>query len=183
MKKRLFVALAINREVSQQLQEIACDLPGADWTDQEKYHLTLRFIGEVDTVLLSEINRVLEKISIPSFSITLKGLGNFPLRGNPLTLWAGVEPSSELLQLQHKVERALGTLSLDMDKRKFHPHVTLAKLKSARPEWVGEYMMRNSLFCSESLEMNEFALYSSELKPDGSIYCLENIYPLALPLK
>ncbi|MDB5103635.1 MAG: 2-5 ligase [Fibrobacteres bacterium] len=175
---RIFVALDMPEHARERLNGISSGLPGADWVSPDQYHLTLRFIGEVDKESLDVIREGLGGVVARSFYLSLKGIGVFPLRGDPEILWAGVARNEGLRSLRNKVESLLGRKGIAPDTRKFFPHVTLAKVKGSKSEWVGEYVAGNSLFSLSEIPVQGFSLYSSRLTPEGSIYTLEGSYPL-----
>ena len=144
----------------------------------EQLHLTLRFIGEVEKPDFEAIREALGGIRTRSFYLSLKGLGHFPLRGDPEVLWAGVSKNQDLLSLRHKIENLLVRRGLDPDARKFFPHVTLARVKDAAAPWVGRYLAGNSLFGIPEIPVQVFHLYSSRLTSEGAIHRMEGSYPL-----
>ena len=175
---RLFIALDLPHSARERLAEISCGLPGAAWVSPEQIHLTLRFLGEVDAGATTDLRQALSGIQTRAFFLSLKGVGLFPLRGDPEVLWAGVAKSDELLRLRHKIENLLIRQGLPPDARKFYPHVTLAKLRDSRVDWVGSYIAENSLFSLPAIPMQTFGLYSSRLTAEGAIHHLEDSYPL-----
>jgi 2'-5' RNA ligase len=175
---RLFVALDFSEAVRDRLSEACGGLPGADWTSWEQYHLTLRFLGEVDDEIFAAVRASLGGVQARSFHLSLKGMGLFPLRGDPEILWAGVAKSDALLSLRHKVESVLARNGVPPESRKFHPHVTLAKVRGCHAPWVGEYVAGHSLFSIPEIPIQGFNLYSSRLTPEGAIHSLEAAYPL-----
>jgi 2'-5' RNA ligase len=175
---RLFIALSFSEEVKDSLAAITGHIPGADWSESEKYHLTLRFLGEVEKAALDEIGAGLESVSARSFHLTLRGLGVFPLRGDPETLWVGVDRNEALTSLRNKIESLVVRRGQPPESRKFHPHVTLARVGNSRPEWVGAYVAANSLFSIPDIAVQSFALFSSKLTPYGAVYTLEREYAL-----
>jgi RNA 2',3'-cyclic 3'-phosphodiesterase len=175
---RLFVALDLPEPVRERLAEISTGLPGADWVYSDQYHLTLRFIGEVDPEIFAAVREGLGSVSARSFWLSLKGVGLFPLRGEPETLWAGIPKNEGLLSLRHKVESMLAKNGVPPDTRKFFPHVTLAKVGSSREAWVGQYVADHSLFSIPEIPVQGFSLYSSRLTPEGAIHTVEATYPL-----
>lgn len=175
---RLFVALDLPERVRDGLSDISGELPGADWVYSEQYHLTLRFLGEVDHEAFLSVRAGLGGVSARSFHVALKGIGLFPLRGAPDTLWAGVARNEALASLRHKIESALGRQGIPPDTRKFFPHVTLARVRSCQEEWIGRYVAENALFSFPEIPVQGFNLYSSRLTPEGSVYTLEESYPL-----
>lgn len=175
---RLFIAVDLPERAREMLAGIASGLPGATWLPPGQYHLTLRFLGEVDEYMFRTVREGLGGLVSASFFLTLRGLGHFPPRGEPEMLWAGVARNEELLRLRSKVETLLAGKGMDRDTRKFVPHVTLARVKESRGEWIGEYMAMHSLFSVAELPVQSFSLYSSRLTPDGAIHTLEGAYPL-----
>lgn len=175
---RLFVALDLPEDVVAALERLCEGLPGVRWSEPEQFHLTLRFIGEVEQGTFYEIGEALAGVSHAPFELALKGLGQFPPRGAPHTLWAGVEdPSGSLPSLRRRIERALVEAGLEPERRKFSPHVTLGRFRSPPPEdRLGSYLFRRNLFRTERFPVSSFALYSSRLRPEGSVYTREADY-------
>ncbi|HKP97616.1 MAG TPA: RNA 2',3'-cyclic phosphodiesterase [Fibrobacteria bacterium] len=175
---RLFIAVDLPETVRDRLAEIAAGLPGADWIESERYHLTLRFIGETDPDTFQAVRKSLGSVLTRSFYLSLRGVGLFPLRGDPDTLWAGVPRNEDLLRLRHKVESALARNGVPPDTRKFFPHVTLARVRECREEWVGRYVADHGLFSIPEFPVQGFGLFSSKLTPEGAVHTLEEAYPL-----
>ena len=176
---RLFTALAIPDAVAETLWPLQAGVPGARWQTREQLHLTLRFIGEVDGREAADIDEALSAISAPSFPLLLKAVGSFGGK-TARDLWAGVAPSESLKHLQRKIESALQRIGLEPDGRKFVPHVTLARLKTAQGGFVADYLTDHALYTSPAFQVESFCLYSSLLTSDGSLYRVEREYPLRL---
>lgn len=175
---RLFVAAELPEAVKERLAGISYGLPGAAWVPPEQMHLTLRFLGEVEDGLFRDIREALGGLRSPSFYLTLKGLGHFPKRGDPEVLWAGVAENPELVRLRNRIESLLVKRGAEPEARKFHPHVTLARVKEARAPWIGQYLIDNALFAVHDIPIQGFGLWSSRLQPDGAEHRLEAVYPL-----
>jgi 2'-5' RNA ligase len=175
---RLFAALRFPEAVNDRLEEIAHGIPGAVWTPAEQFHLTLRFLGDPAPLPLGDAERALREVRAESFRFDLRGAGHFPLRGDPETLWIGVAPCEPLLRLQRRVEAALQRAGLAPEGRKFHPHVSLARVRRADPRRVAEFQIVNGLFALRDIPAQEFVLCSSELRPEGAVHRVEAIYPL-----
>ena len=129
---RLFTALEIPRDAALSLSLLRGGLPGARWIDVENYHLTLRFIGDVEGHVADEIANALDRVHRPSFPLTLSGVGAFGQK-KPHAVWAGVTASPDLAALQGEIDRICQRLGMPADPRKFMPHVTLARLKQFEP--------------------------------------------------
>ena len=174
---RLFVALAIPRSVAQSLMLIQSGVPGARWQSREQLHLTLRFIGEVEGHDVEAIDDALAGIMAPDFTLQLHGVGQFG-NSQPHSLWAAARPNPALDHLQRKVDAAIRRVGQPQDEHKFTPHVTLARLKHPDPDKVVEWLQYNALYTSAEFEVGAFRLYSSQLTSDGSVYRVEEDYPL-----
>lgn len=174
---RLFVALPMPDEISEEIDSLCTGLPGVRWTEMEQFHLTLRFIGEVDHNTFYDIGEALMSVSLPPFEMRLRGIGQFPPRGEPHTLWVGVEDAEPLLRLRRRIERALAEAGIEPERRKFVPHVTVGRVKEPLPhDRFGSFLRRTSLFRSSAFPVSSFGLYSSLLRPSGAVHTLEAEY-------
>ena len=173
---RLFVALPMPEEIAEQLDRLCVGLPGVRWTGPAQFHLTLRFIGEVEQGTFYEIGSALAGVSHPPIELRLKGLGQFPPRGAPQTLGrASRTPSPRLAEAPHRAR--LVSVGLAPERRKFTPHVTLGRFRFPPPEdRFGSWLAGRSLFRSSAFPVSAFGLYSSVLRPEGSLHALEAEY-------
>ncbi|PKA40745.1 RNA 2',3'-cyclic phosphodiesterase [Rhizobium sullae] len=175
---RLFTALEIPRNAAMSLSLLRGGLPGARWIDVENYHITLRFIGDVDGRTADEIVERLDRIDRPEFQIRLDGIGSFGSK-KPHSVWAGVSPSPEMYALQAEIERICQRIGLPSDPRKFTPHVTLARLKSSRVDDVVHYLSSRGNFQTSSFTVPRFVLLSSRESVGGGPYLTEEVFPLS----
>src|SRR5205809_7888862 len=102
--QRIFTALEIPDDVRQALDLLRGGLPGARWIDPENYHLTLRFIGDIDDALAREIAGVLGRVHRHAFDLRLDGLTSFGGR-KPRAVVAAVAPVAPLMELQAEHDR------------------------------------------------------------------------------
>jgi RNA 2',3'-cyclic 3'-phosphodiesterase len=163
---RLFVGIALPPELKLRLSLLCSGVPGARWVDPGNYHLTLRFIGEVDEGMASDIDAALLQIRAPRFAVSLAGVGSFGDR----MLWAGVEKNPALMHLRDKVESALVRLGLEADTRRYAPHVSLARLRNASEAKLQAFLGEHALFRAEPFPVDQFSLVASYLTKSGSIY-------------
>ncbi|MBM3556752.1 MAG: RNA 2',3'-cyclic phosphodiesterase [Alphaproteobacteria bacterium] len=175
---RLFVGIELPRELRAALALMGNGLPGARWTPEENYHLTLRFIGEVDNATFDDIAQSLGSIEAPAFELILKGVGHFGSSRQPRVLWVGVEPVPALLHLREKVESMLVRLGLEPEGRKYTPHITLARLDDAKQHRVADFEARHNLFSWPPIEARDFVLFSSRPGGGHAVYRDEARYPL-----
>lgn len=174
---RLFTALEIPRDASLSLSLLRGGLPGARWIDAENYHLTLRFIGDVEGHVADEVAGALDRVRRPAFDLSLSGVGAFGGR-KPHIVYAGAAPSPELAALQAEIERICQRLGLPADARKFTPHVTLARLKNASPAEVAHYLSARGNFSAAPFRVGRFVLMSSRDSVGGGPYVVEEAWPL-----
>ena len=174
---RLFTALEIPFEVGQSLALLRGGLPGARWVAPENYHLTLRFIGDIDDTLATEIADLLDKVERPAFDLQIDGLDSFG--GNkPRAVVAAVPAVTQLVELQADHERIMQRIGLQPE-RKYKPHVTLARLRDTSSRQVAEFLSTRQPFRSSSFPVSRFVLYSSRSSVGGGPYVIEAEYPLA----
>ncbi len=170
---RLFIAIDPPEAVRNTLAMMCCGLPGARWVLPEQLHLTLRFIGDIDAAVLSEIIDALDAVASDPFQLSLAGTGCFPPRGKPRVLWAGVEKNEALDNLHDRIESRLRSIGLDPEKRKFFPHITLARLGRVTAGQVGNYLSQHGLFFYPPFAVEKFCIYASVLHPGGARHYLE----------
>lgn len=174
---RLFAAIPLPDMLHDTIERLQRPIPGVRWLDPATWHITLRFIGEVTNRQVDDIADALGAIHLRPFPLRLQSVGHFPPRGQPKSLYAGVAPAEALSALKREVDRALRPLDLPADNRPFVPHVTLARLTGTPPDnRFAAFWRDGSLFRTEPFVVEQFALYSSHLRPGGAHYRLEAMY-------
>ena len=152
-------------------------ISGARWIDVENYHITLRFIGDVDERMASEAAETLDEIRRPPFLVALEGLSWFGA-DKPRAIVAMVKPTAALLELQADQERRLRRIGLPPETRKYTPHVTLARLRSASPYAVADYLSARGYFPIRQFEATRYVLFSARESMGGGPYLVEAAYRL-----
>ncbi len=180
---RLFVGLDFPEEIKDQLYTLRGGLEHASFRTKDRFHLTLRFVGNVNEKTAEDILKELKYIRFPAFHLALKGLGYFSIGDQPHHLWVGVENDKMLTELHQKIDGVIkkaggGTA----DKFKFMPHVTLAKLNGTSLDDVFRYIAQNNLFRTEPFLVDSFTLFASHAREngEGKYYTSEEVYPLSL---
>ncbi len=167
---RLFVALDLPDALRAELAAMCHGVRDARWVAPDNIHLTLRFIGEVDNARLPDIVAGLKAVRVDPLALALAGAGHFETRRRVHTLWIGVDKSAALDELYRRVESALVRSGLDPERRKFSPHVTLARLKPAPPPAVADWLTSHALFRAPPFTVERFVLYSSFLGGQHAIH-------------
>jgi RNA 2',3'-cyclic 3'-phosphodiesterase len=175
---RLFTGVEIPSDIGQALGMLRGGLPGARWITPEHYHLTLRFIGDVDDVTAQEVASLLGRVRRGAFELHLEGLTSFGGR-KPRAVVATVAPAQPLLDVQAEQERLMQRIGLEPEGRKYLPHVTLARLRASSNRDVAEYLSVRGLFRTTTFRVSRFVLFSSRASVGGGPYVVEASYPLS----
>ena len=174
---RLFTGLEIPPDVAAALATLRGGLPGARWIDPENYHVTLRFIGDVDDAMAREIASVLGQVKRRRFALRFDGVSSFGGR-RPRAVIAAIPPIPLLIELQAEHERIMQRVGLEPEGRKYSPHVTLARLRDSTSRQVADYLATRGTLGSLSLPVERFVLFSSRASVGGGPYVVEAAYPL-----
>ncbi|GGF86138.1 RNA 2',3'-cyclic phosphodiesterase [Azorhizobium oxalatiphilum] len=174
---RLFTAIEIPEEVGDTLALLRGGISGARWIDPEFYHVTLRFMGDVDDALARDIAQMLGQVRRRAFDMVLDGLDQFGGH-KPRAVIASVKANPALLELQAEQERIMQRLGL-APERAYRPHVTLARLRDASTRQVADYLAMRGLYRSMPFHVPRFVLYSSRDSVGGGPYVVEAAYPLS----
>ena len=171
---RLFTGLAVPQAVTDALTVFQGGLPGARWIESGDFHVTLRFIGDVEA---PEANDVVEALSEmrarPALTVTLDGLGIFG-GDKPRALYASVVPEAGLTDLQAEQERLVRRAGLAPERRKFTPHITLARLRrDATPEAAAMYLSQAPAFAPLTFDVDRVTLFSAKESTGGGPYVAE----------
>jgi RNA 2',3'-cyclic 3'-phosphodiesterase len=174
---RLFTALEIPEEAANAIALLRGGLPGARWVDPSDYHLTLRFIGDIDDRLARDVEDELADAGRGPIEVTLNALSSFGGH-DPHSVHVAAVPTRELGDLAAGHERILRRLGLKPDSRKFTPHVTLARMRHASAIDVADYISARGRIEPIRFKAEEFVLYSARSSFGGGPYVVEAAYPL-----
>ena len=175
---RLFTGLEIPSDIGQSLATLLGGLPGARWVDPGNYHVTLRFIGDVDDVVAHEIASMLGRVRRQAFELRIEDLKSFGGR-KPRQIVATLGPAQALMELQAEHERLMQRVGLEPEGRKYTPHVSLARLRESSSRQVADYLALRAPFRSPPFKVSRFVLFSSRASIGGGPYVVEAAYPLA----
>lgn len=154
------------------LREAAPDVK-ASWERPEKIHVTVKFVGEVEAGRVGVLSEAAGRAAAQAgpFDLTVGGTGAFHTQGNPRVLWVGVEDGSgALARVQQRLEDECSALGFPREKRPFHPHLTVARLRATAGAKALGALNRATAFEPASFRVGELVLMRSELGPGGSKY-------------
>lgn len=182
---RCFVGLALPPPWQESLDRVAGRLAARltsriSWTRPGNWHITLKFLGQVEQARLPEVVKALRGVSFASFGLALGGGGSFAAAGQaPRALWTGLaQGAAECANLALLVERALAPLGFAAEGRTFRPHVTLGRVKAAAAgdDWSvpGRELGRESF---APARMENLVLWRSVLGPNGPKYAALEVFP------
>lgn len=185
---RVFCAVELPEDVRAEAGRHVARLRGefprlrVGWERQEKLHLTLKFLGEIETTRVESLARAAERAAsgVPAFELSIEGAGFFPPRGLPRVLWLGVrDDSGGLARLNERLEDECATEGFPRESRAFRPHLTVARLRN--PEGVRPLASLHAAteFESRAFDARELVVMRSELGPGGSRYAVLSRHPLS----
>lgn len=178
---RLFAAIGLPAATRERLSPLASGLAGARWVPPENLHVTLRFLGGVPEDRVGDLAAAFDVLRAPPFPVTLRGTGHFGSGRRIRSVWVGVERTPGLVALQAKVERAAVACGHEPERRKFAPHVTVARLGRAPAGHVRAWLEASGGFAESPFDVSAFTLYESRPGRSGPAYLPLAEFPLARP--
>jgi 2'-5' RNA ligase len=178
---RLFIALPVPDDICDALAALQSGVPDARWVARENLHVTLCFAGEVQGSTMRDLEEELSDIAGSRFPVALAGVEQFSSGKQPRALVALVERSDRLDWLQQKVATVARNCGIEIERRKFRPHVTLARFASGAEtgHHIAQFMASHSTFRAGPWIADFFGLYSSRPGAGGRIYTEEAAYDLS----
>jgi RNA 2',3'-cyclic 3'-phosphodiesterase len=175
---RTFIAIDLDESLKRALEILADELKpltrSVRWVGPSGMHLTLKFLGEISEEDAVRVSSALEETASRHrvFTLVLERTGTFPPGGRaPRVLWVGVVPAAPLLALQEDIEGEMAKLGFEREKRAFHPHLTLGRVKS--PSGLDPVVQEISQQQDRrfgDMSVQKFILFQSVLKPSGAEY-------------
>ena len=154
---------------------------GLRWEQRDRYHLTLQFLGPVRRLAPVVDGLAAALAERAAFPFRLGGAGAFPKPGRARVVWIGASTGGpELVELAGAVAVGLAPLGYEPDRKEFHPHLTVARLKV--PDDVGDVLAAiGPELVGEAFTVDELVLYQSRLSPKGPTYTVLERFPLRRP--
>ena len=174
---RTFIAIELPRDLRARIvthiDHLRRELPDvrASWTREENLHLTLKFLGDVPVADIEKLSLAVEAATHAAspFELAVSGCGAFPPHGQPKVLWIGItEASEELTKLHEAIERECERAGFAREARPFHPHLTIARLRSSKGARRLAQFHGSLGFAPQSFTVSELIVFRSELRSEGS---------------
>ena len=177
---RTFVALEVPQALRARLTVLQFFLPLPRRVEPADFHLTLTFVGEQPDPVLVALDEGLQALRQSPFEITLQGVGLFG-GARPHAAWAGIAPSEPLTRLQAKVDRIARQAGVQVESRRFVPHVTLGRFRPPAPEdalRLERAVVQEARFTEGPWRVDEVVLFRSHPGGEGDHYEPLARYPL-----
>jgi 2'-5' RNA ligase len=187
MPLRTFLALDLDEVIRRHLVRTQQELDRAGavvrWTGLEQLHVTVKFLGDVPDADLPAVCEMAREMAagVEAFDFQVTGLTSSPPTGHMRMVWVGIEdPTGRMAELNARLEEAAEILGFKREIRRFHPHLTLGRVKSGQrvPELRHAVAaVAETSFGTQGAD--ELVVYSSSLTPEGPIYAAMARVPLA----
>ncbi|MGD8865274.1 MAG: RNA 2',3'-cyclic phosphodiesterase [Anaerolineales bacterium] len=188
---RVFTAIQfpdeIKHNIGQSIDKLVSEVGERTvrWVKPSLYHLTLKFLGDVAQSKLDDISPAINRVAAEgqSFQVKVGGFGVFPNLRKPRVLWVGLDENSGSLEsFKSSLEQALEPLGFDVERRKFHPHVTVGRIRrgASRSQVEQLSVSLESYRIGElgTVAVDQVELVQSDLTPTGPIYTTLERFPL-----
>lgn len=185
-RMRIFIAVELPGSVVEHFEMLQNRMKGmlenVRWVNPASIHLTLKFLGDIDSDTQETLSRAVRKhtVSQKAFTLSLAETGAFPNMTRPRIIWIGLGGDRESLSgLQQRIESELDGLGYGRENRSFRPHLTLGRVTSPLGVVPG---LKEAMECKNTGEAPSFSvegltLFKSDLQPQGAVYTPLERYP------
>lgn len=167
---RMFLGIPMPDAVADRLVMVGGGIPGARWVARENLHLTLRFLGDTEAHQAEDLIEALHRLPPVSLPIRIAGMGLFGDRRRQQQLYADVEPDPALSHLNQKIEQIARQAGFEPERRRFHPHVTLARMRNPDKRRLGQFLEANTSLALPPFQTGSITLFRSHLGSGGAMY-------------
>ena len=165
---RLFIAIDFN-ELKDYFVQLQSLLPkNAKLSFTKTFHITLKFLGEVQPIVAENLIDILKKVDFKSFPVWLDSAGVFPNESYIRVVWLSLKPEDKILGLQRDVDDSLKEFF--KKEKEFKSHITLARVKSIEDKKIFVEQLKKIKIENKKTEVKQFSLVKSTLTPNGPVY-------------
>jgi 2'-5' RNA ligase len=188
---RLFIALAIPRNVQQEIGRVQSQLQRSSprgairWTRPEQFHVTLKFLGDVPATQVEALKVSVSRVcaGLPAIQLSAHGIGFFPNIQRPRVVWAGAgDDEGQLAELHRQLDEAARPFAPAEKPERFTGHVTLGRFKPGHPAAIEKLLARAEIHRQRRFgdwEAGQVDIFRSELTSVGAMHSLLASFPLA----
>jgi len=181
---RVFLAIDLPDPIRDEIERLQEHLPVGRLVPSGNLHLTLSFLGEQSEAACADAHEALSDVHAKPFDLRLAGLGTFG-KNTPQVIYADVARCEELIELERTITRKLRSAGVPFQKRRFRPHVTIARLsKTLSMNGLVQAQMfiaGHSSFQGSPFQVREFHFYCSTLTPEQARHEILATYDLSNP--
>jgi len=172
-RQRLFIGLELPESIRAELAGLDPQVKGLRWLPAEQLHLTISFLGDVDAGAEERLRESLAGVQVPPFFLPVTRIGSFGGE-RPSVVWAGVgKGHPHLFALHQHLQDAVLRAGLEADLKPFHPHITLGRARGVSRAALKPFLRKHADTEFDLWKVTGFALFSSRLTAEGSIYTVE----------
>ena len=183
---RTFIAIElptnVRAQIARHIQGLRQQIPDvrASWVREENLHLTLKFLGDVPVDDIQKLSTAAASAAavIDPFAFSIVGCGTFPPHGQPKILWIGIEDEQPVIHLQQRLENECAGLGFAREPRQFHPHLTIARVRSPKESRQLAQLHKDATFPSQLVSVSDVVIFRSELSSKGSKHTATSRHPL-----
>jgi len=170
---RIFIGINLSKEIKEDIYEkikiFKENFRSLRWVKKENLHITLKFIGDFQEEIENLIE-ILEEIDFAPFKVEISDFDFFPNKKIPRVFYLGVRDEKEnILKLYKNIENKLRKIGIKKDKRRFIPHITIARKKNKDRVFINEAIIKEN-FLRREIFIDNFTLFESILGRDGAVY-------------
>lgn len=181
---RLFIAIKItpSKALEDTYSELKQKLSQSkiNWVNRHNFHLTLKFLGDVEDYYVNSLHMILEQVAAgnSSFILETTEISFFGRKRQPQVIWYGYKPNLLFNKLATSIEDSLTELGFEKEDKNNLPHLTLGRVKYLAPENNLQEILSSVMPASSCHQVNIFSLIKSTLTPNGAVYNVINNYKL-----
>jgi len=175
---RLFIAInfppATRVAAHTSLEPLRRAAPEVRWTEADRMHLTLKFLGDGGESVVGPLVTAMERVAgrYDPVAVELGGLGAFPNLRRPRIVWLGVRADAKLELMHHDLEVECSSLGYGVEGRAFRPHITVGRVGDRPIDAEGLAHAARRVRYRETVTAESLDLMVSEHTRDGPRYRL-----------